>query len=112
MNPADARLLRIVKLRVVITVLAKLLHALRRTHAQIIEPPEDDRFGWTDFRTGRHQPAFLAVVTKCALKSSAGAWQRFWPTIDHAKGTGDDAISAAVAHIVLHKDRADLGAHD
>ena len=80
-----------------------ILHALRAARAQIVKPAEDDRFSRANFCAGRHEPAFLPVVTEGAFESAAGIGQRLRATIDHAERTGDDAISAAVADIVLHE---------
>ena len=54
----------------------------------------------------------MSVIAKGAFESAAGIWQRFGPTIDHAEWAGHHAIPAAVAHIVLHENGADLGPHD
>src|SRR5204863_10082754 len=32
--------------------------------------------------------------------------------IDHTKRAGNDAVAATVAHVILHENRTDLGAHD
>ncbi len=112
MNAADGCFGRIVKLRVVITMPAQLLHTFRRARAQVIEPSKDDRFGRTNFCAGWDEAALLSVVAKRALKGATGVGQRFRPAIDHAEWTGDDAISAAVTHIVLHEDRADFRPHN
>ena len=103
---------RIVKLRVGVTLFSELVHTLRRACAQIIEPPEHDRFGRTDFGARGNESAFLSVVTESALECTAGIGQRFWPAIDHPKRAGDNAISAAVANIVLDKYRTDFGSYD
>jgi len=102
----------IVKLRIGVPVFSQLLHTLCRTRAQIIEPPEDDRFGGTNLCARRWEPALLAIITESALEGAAGVGQRLRTTIDNAKRTGYDTISAAVANIVLHKHRADFGAHN
>src|SRR5207245_834126 len=102
----------IVKLRIGVPVFSQFLHTLCRTRAQIIEPPEDDRFGWTNLCARRWEPALLAIITESALEGAAGVGQRLRTTIDNAKRTGYDTISAAVANIVLHKHRADFGAHN
>ena len=80
--------------------------------AQIVEPAEDDRFGRANFRARRHESALLPVVTKGALECAARIGQRLRAAIDHAERTGNDAITAAVANIVLHEDGADFRAHD
>jgi len=103
---------RIVKLRVGVTLFSELVHTLRRACAQIIEPPEHDRFGRTDFGARGNESAFLSVVAESALEYAAGIGQRFWPAIDHPKRAGDNAISAAVANIVLDKYRTDFGSYD
>ena len=112
MNAADACFLRIVKLRIVIPVLAQLLHALRCSRAQIIEPAEHDRFGRTNLRARGHEAAFLAIVTESAFECAAGVRQRLRAAIYDTKRARHDAVAATVANIVLHKDRVDFGAHD
>src|SRR6266576_1513601 len=98
----------IVKLRIGVPVFSQLLHTLCRTRAQIIEPPEDDRFGWTNLRACRNESTFLSVVAKRALESAPGAGQRFRPTINYAERAGDNAISAAIANIVLDQHGTNL----
>ena len=109
---AHRRFGRIVKLCVVVPVFSQLLHTLHSAGTHVVESAENDRLSRTNFRTRGREAAFLSVVTKRALKGAAGIWQGFRPTIDHTEGTGDDAVSAAVANIILHEYRADLGAHD
>ena len=111
-NAAHGRFHGIVKLRVVVTMFSQLLHTLRSPCAQIIEPPEHDRFSRTNFRAGRSEPALLSVVTKSAFECAAGVGQRLRAPIDHAKRAGNDAIPAAIANIVLHQHRTDFSAHD
>src|SRR5437667_10254550 len=62
----------IVKLRIGVPVFSQLLHTLCRPRAQIIEPPEDDRFGRTNLRARRGEPAPLAMVTGSALQGRHG----------------------------------------
>src|SRR5436190_8758555 len=112
MNSPDRTIERIVQLSVIVSTLFELLHAFRCAGAQIIESPKYDRFGWTDLCARGHQPALLPVITKRALESAARIGQRFWPAINYAEGAGDNAISAAVANIVLHENRADFSPHD
>src|SRR5215831_14447159 len=94
---------RVVKLRIGVTVFPQLLHALRRPCAQIIEPTEDYRFGRANLRACRRKATLLAIITEGALECAASVGQRLRPTIDHTKRARDDAISAAIAHIVLNK---------
>jgi hypothetical protein len=54
----------------------------------------------------------LAIVTEGAFESAAGIGQRLRPAINHAKGTGNNTVTAAVADIVLDEHGADLGADD
>ena len=54
----------------------------------------------------------MPIVTKSALERAARARQRLGPAIDHAKGTRDDAITAAVADVILYEDGTDFGAND
>lgn len=109
---AHRRFSGIVKLRVRITVLSQLLHALRSAGPQVIEPSEYDRFGRTNFRARWNEPALLAIVTKGAFKGAPGVGQRLRASVDHAERAGDDTITAAVANIVLNKHRANFGAHN
>ena len=54
----------------------------------------------------------MPVVTESALECAAGIGQRFWPAIDDPKRAGDNAVSAAVANIVLNKYRTDFRSYD
>ncbi len=110
MQPAHGCFLWIVKLRVSITILSQLLDALRCSRPQIIEPSKDNRFSRTDLCASRNESAFLSIVTKGALECAASVGQRLRPAIDHAEGAGNHAVTAAIADIVLHKHRTDLGA--
>ena len=111
-SAAHRRFGGIVKLRVGVTVFSQLVHTLRRARAQIIEPPEHDRFSRTNFRARRCEAALLSIVAEGAFECAAGVGQRFRAPVDHAKRTRDHAISAAVANIVLHEDGADFGPND
>ena len=102
----------IVKLRVGVPVFPQLMHTLRCARAQIIEPPEHDRFSWTNFRTRRRKTAFLSVVAEGAFECASGVGQRFRTTIDYPERTRDNAIAAAVANIILHEHRTDFGAYN
>ena len=112
MNATDGCLLRIVKLRVVVTALLQLPHAFRSTCAEIIQSAKDNRFGGTNLCTGRYESAFLSIVTESALECAACIGKRLGPAIDHTKRAGNDAVAATVAHVILHENRTDLGAHD
>src|SRR5712691_6141716 len=102
----------IVKLRVGVTVFSQLLHPLRRARAQIIEPPEHDRFSRTNFGARRCEATLLAIITKRAFECAAGVGQRLRTAINYPKRTRHHAVSAAVANIILHKHRANFGAND
>src|SRR5205823_4252529 len=65
-----------------------------------------------NFRAGRNESALLSIVAEGALECAAGIGKRFGPAIDHAKWTGDDAVSATVADIVLDEDRANFSSDD
>src|SRR5438874_1249617 len=80
--------------------------------SQILKRTEDNRFSGANFRAGGHQPADLSVVAEGALESAAGFGQRFFPAVNHPKGTGNDTVTAAVANVVLHKDGLVLSAHN
>ena len=54
----------------------------------------------------------MSIVTKRTFKRAAGIRKRLRPSIDHAKWTGYDAVTATVADIVLDQDRANFCSHD
>jgi len=54
----------------------------------------------------------LSIVAKRALECAAGFWQRRGPTVNHTKRAGDDAVTAAVAYVVLYKHRTDFRSYD
>src|SRR5437667_12817871 len=87
----------IVKLRIGVPVFSQLLHTLCRTRAQIIEAPEDDRFGGTNLCARRWERALLAIITESALDGAAGVGPRFRTTIDNATRPRYNSVSAAVA---------------
>ena len=111
-SAAHRRFGGIIKLRVGVTVFSQLVHTLRRACAQIIEPPEHDRFSRTNFCARRCEAALLSVVAEGAFECAAGVGQRLWAPVNHAKRTRDDAIPTAVANVILHKDRTDFGANN
>src|SRR5262249_11336800 len=84
-SAAHRRFGGIVNLRVVVTVFSQLVHTLRRTRAQIIEPPKYDRFSRTNFRTRRWETALLSVVTERTFECAAGVGQRLRAAVNHAK---------------------------
>ena len=102
----------IIELRVGVTVFSQLVHTLRRACAQIIEPPEHDRFSGTNFGARRREAALLSVVAEGAFECAAGIGQRLRSPVNHAKRTRDDAIPATVANVILHEHRADFGANN
>src|SRR5262245_37777430 len=75
-SPANGRFDRIIKLRVGITVFSQLVHTLRGAHAQVIKPPENDRFSRANFRTRGSETALLAIVAEGAFERAAGVGQR------------------------------------
>src|SRR5579884_781594 len=109
---AHRRLNRIVKLRVCVTSLLQLIEAFLCAGAQLVQRAEQDRFGRADLRARGNEAALLAIVTERAFECAAGIGQRFGSAIDYAKRARDDAVSAAVADIVLHKHGADFCAYD
>ena len=109
---ANRRFGRIVKLRVRITVFSQLMHTFRRTRPQIIEPPKNDRFSWTNFGARGWKAALLAIVAERAFEGAAGVGQRLRAPVNHAKWTRDDAIPASVANVILNEHRADFGPND
>jgi hypothetical protein len=108
-STAHRRFGGVVKLRIGVTVFSQLLHALCRARAQIIEPPEHDRFSRTNLGARRREATLLAIVTKRAFECAAGVGQRVRTAIDHTKRARDNAIPAAVANVVLHEHRSDFG---
>jgi hypothetical protein len=65
---------------------------------------EPDRLRGASFRTSWLQPDLLAVVTKRAFESAP----IILVSLDHSEGTRRNAVSAAVAHIRLNEDPAEL----
>ena len=102
----------IVNLGVFITVLAQLLDALCCAGAQIIKSTKHNRFGWANFCACGYEPALLAIITKRALECATGVRQWLRSTINYAERTRNDAITAAIANIVLHQHGTDFGAHN
>src|SRR5678815_5060643 len=102
----------IIELGVGVTVFSQLVHTLGRACAQIIEPPEHDRFSGTNFGARRCEAALLSVVAECAFERAAGIGQRLRSPVDDAKRTRDDAVPATVANVILHEHRTDFGAND
>src|SRR5579875_691315 len=70
-----------------------------------------NRFRGAGFGAGRLQAVFQAIIAKRAFVGPAIS-QFQVVARDDAKGAGDDAISAAVADILLDVDRIKLGADD
>ena len=97
---------------VAITALLQGLDPLRSAPTKIVQSAEDNGFRRADFCAGRREPALLAVITKGAFERAAGVGKWCGPAIDHAKGTGDNAITAAIADVVLHEDGADFSTDD
>src|SRR6266480_4514118 len=89
-----------------------MLDALICTGAQIIEASEDNRFGWTNFCTRRHEATLLSIITKSAFERATRIRQRRRPAINHPKRTRHYAVAAAIADIVLHEHGPDFSAHD
>src|SRR5207248_9041791 len=88
-----------------------MLDTLICTGAQIIEASEDNRFGWTNCCTRRHEATLLAIITKSAFESATGSRQRRPPAIYHTKRTRHYAIAAAIADNVLHTHGPNFSAH-
>src|SRR4029453_7306835 len=110
MNAADARLLRIVQLCVVVTELLQMLLALFRSDTQIIKSAKDDRFRRTNFGAGGNKPALLSIVTKRAFECAAAIRQRLGSTIDYPEWQRDNETTASITDIILHKNGAGLRA--
>src|SRR5438477_6366235 len=89
-----------------------MLDTLIRTGAQIVEPPEDNRFGWTNLCASRCEAALLSIVTEGALECAACVRQRRGSTIDDAEGTRDDAIAASITNVILHENSAGFSANN
>jgi len=109
---ADGGVLGIVKLCVAVATLAQMTDTIAGAGAKIVEATEDDRLRRTNFGAGGRESALLPVVTKGALECATGIRQRLRATIDHAEGTGDNAITATIADVVLHEDGTDFGSDD
>ena len=112
MDSTDGSFLWIVQSRIAVTALLQGLNPPRSARTKIVQPAEDNRFRRADFCAGRREPALLPVITKGAFERAAGIGKWCGPAIDHAEGTGDHAITAAVADIVLDEDGSDFGADD
>src|SRR5205807_3887884 len=82
------------------------LQALLGATAQLGELAELDRVGRAGLRARRLLVVLEAVVAERALPYAAVALA----LIEHAKRAGRHAVAAAVAHVLLHDDRAVLGA--
>src|SRR5207248_6774367 len=80
-------------------------HALARPLPQLVHRPELDRLRRAGHRARRLQAAPLTVVAERALERPAVAGT----ALDHAERARRDAVAAAVAHVLLHDDRAELG---
>src|ERR1043166_1553909 len=100
MNAAHGGLGWIIKPGVAVAVSFQVLQPFGCPRAQIVESSKQDRFGRTNLRACRNEPALLSVVTERAFECAAGVRQWFGATIDHAERTGDHAIAAAVANVV------------
>jgi hypothetical protein len=57
-------------------------------------------------------PLFCRSQQKVHLNAPPASGSGAGPAIDHAKGTGDNAITAAIADVVLHEDGADFSTDD
>src|SRR5256885_3490553 len=68
-----------------------------------------DRIRRTRFRASRFDTIFHAIITERAF---TGRMCTLFVTRDHPKRTGNDAIAAAVADVLLHVDRVELRANN
>src|SRR5215475_11871644 len=93
-------------------MLAQIFHALRCVCSQIIEPPEHDRFGWTNFCACGNESAFLSIVTERTFESAAGIRQGSRPAIDYPERTRDNAIAASITDIILHENGTGFSANN
>src|SRR3984893_8634891 len=100
-DSAYAGFLRIVKTRVAISAVLELLHAILAAQLEFFKIAEADGFCWACLGAGRNQPRFLPVIAEGALKSATVVRA----LVNHSKRTGDDALSAPIAHIRLDKHR-------
>ena len=107
-DTSDARVLRIVNLRVANSPVCEVLHPRLRFTMEFADLPKFDGLGGAGFGAGGCEPSLLPVVTKSALESP--------PIIGIAshdsEGARRDTIGAAVADIGLHVDSPELGADD
>src|SRR5690348_281828 len=81
---------------------------LPRFGIELVELTELDRIGRTRLRTRGLEAAFHAVVAQRALVGLAV----FEAEIDDAERTRGNAVTAAVADVVLHDDGIELGAEN
>jgi hypothetical protein len=54
----------------------------------------------------------LSIVAKGAFECAARIRQRLRSTVDHPKRTGDNAVAASVANVILHEDGTDFRSND
>src|SRR5690349_6488074 len=76
--------------------------------AQVAELTELDRVGRARLRARRLLVVLEPVVTERALPHAAIALA----LVEHAEGTGGNAIPAAIAHVLLHHDGVELRAEE
>ena len=107
-DSADTAVFGIVELRVLHSTSVQFLQSFISAYTQLFQRTKLDRLGRTSLRARRMQSHLLPVVAKCALERPPIV--RI--TLDHTERTGHHAVSAAVAHVRLHKHSAEFGAND
>src|SRR5206468_758207 len=85
--------------------LAQVGHPARGPLAQLVQRPELDGIGRAGLGAGGFHAVAEPVVGQRALPDPAVPG----PLVDHAVRAGRDAVAAAVADVLLHYHRAELG---
>src|SRR3954471_22439367 len=87
------------------TALMELVESLRGALAQLVERPKLDRVRGAGLGTGRLHVVAKAVVTEGALPNAPV----ILTLVEDAERAGDHAVAAAVADVLLHDHRPELG---
>ena len=112
MDALHAGLSRVVVLGVGIPGGAELGDPLLGVDVQLVQRAEEDALGRAGLGASRDEATRLAVVAEGTLERAARVFERLLATVDHAEGTGDHAVAAAVADVVLDEDGLRLRADD
>src|SRR5206468_2184880 len=100
--------IRAVKVRFRHALFMQLFDTFGSNLPQLLENAELNRVRWACFRAGGLHVEFHAVVAHGALPRATV----FRPAVDHAEGTVDYTIAAAVANVRLHIDGVEFRAND